>query len=249
MTQHKKVCKGVREKPKKGKVAKTAKMDDVAEEDESAAEEGAKEATIDKEEQQEEEHLYCVCRRPDDGRFHLECSGCEEWYHLSCLHLEFGILLYQFEAENLEEWYCPKDSCRQSSAITQAELEEWGGEVVDSKSTLDGTLFKVSWADGTDAVWVDEEKIPNQSLVAFRAKLQFQQAKDTRRKQIEIADEKKKKKKAVRRRKPLPKKNSPKKTEASRSVSPKKDSVQPVRRSRRSRTPTRRLLEETSDTD
>ena len=101
-------------------------MDDEAGEDENVAEEEiTKEENSDKEESQEE-HLYCVCKRPDDGRFYLECSGCEESYHLSCLHLEFGILLY-LEAENLEEWYCPKGECKQSSASRKKSLSS-GGE-------------------------------------------------------------------------------------------------------------------------
>ena len=30
---------------------------------------------------------YCVCRKPYDGRFMIQCDFCEEWYHGSCVNI------------------------------------------------------------------------------------------------------------------------------------------------------------------
>jgi len=31
--------------------------------------------------------VYCTCRCPDDGKLMVECEGCAEWFHASCLKL------------------------------------------------------------------------------------------------------------------------------------------------------------------
>lgn len=31
--------------------------------------------------------VYCICRRPYDGRMMLQCEHCTEWFHLDCLHI------------------------------------------------------------------------------------------------------------------------------------------------------------------
>jgi len=31
--------------------------------------------------------VYCICRCPDDGKLMVECEGCQEWFHASCLKL------------------------------------------------------------------------------------------------------------------------------------------------------------------
>lgn len=33
-------------------------------------------------EDDEDEIIYCICRRPDDGRFMICCEVCQEWYDL-----------------------------------------------------------------------------------------------------------------------------------------------------------------------
>lgn len=45
----------------------------------------------------EPEELYCVCQKPYDGTFMIECESCQQWFHPACqdmtievdfLHLE-----------------------------------------------------------------------------------------------------------------------------------------------------------------
>ena len=31
--------------------------------------------------------LWCLCRRPDDGKFMIECDECGEWLHNDCVGL------------------------------------------------------------------------------------------------------------------------------------------------------------------
>ncbi|EEB06282.1 Set1C PHD Finger protein Spf1 [Schizosaccharomyces japonicus yFS275] len=42
--------------------------------------------------------LYCVCRKPDDGRWMLGCDGCENWFHGSCVGIPetFNDLVLQY---------------------------------------------------------------------------------------------------------------------------------------------------------
>ena len=36
----------------------------------------------------EDENVYCICRKADDGLPMVQCSACDEWYHLSCMNLK-----------------------------------------------------------------------------------------------------------------------------------------------------------------
>ena len=31
------------------------------------------------------EDIYCICRGSDDGSLLIQCDGCEEWFHCSCI--------------------------------------------------------------------------------------------------------------------------------------------------------------------
>jgi hypothetical protein len=31
--------------------------------------------------------LHCLCRKPDDGQFMIQCDYCDEWYHGACINL------------------------------------------------------------------------------------------------------------------------------------------------------------------
>jgi len=48
--------------------------------------------------------VYCLCRKPHQGRFMIQCDGCDEWYHGSCVNLTAS------EAIPLDDWFCP--TCR-----------------------------------------------------------------------------------------------------------------------------------------
>src|ERR1700721_2676315 len=32
--------------------------------------------------------LYCVCRKPDQGTWMINCESCNDWFHGSCVSLE-----------------------------------------------------------------------------------------------------------------------------------------------------------------
>jgi ketosteroid isomerase-like protein len=35
----------------------------------------------------EDKALYCLCRKPWQGRFMIQCDYCDEWYHGSCVNI------------------------------------------------------------------------------------------------------------------------------------------------------------------
>lgn len=36
-------------------------------------------------EEEDDQELYCICRKPDDGTPMVCCDGCDEWYHVRCI--------------------------------------------------------------------------------------------------------------------------------------------------------------------
>jgi len=44
--------------------------------------------------------VYCICRRPDSGKWMIMCDKCQEWYHGSCVGISQQI------GEKLEEYQC-----------------------------------------------------------------------------------------------------------------------------------------------
>ncbi|GFR17190.1 PHD finger protein 3 [Trichonephila clavata] len=62
-------------------------------------------AYSDTSEEDDPNKLWCICRRPHNSRFMIQCDKCEEWFHGSCV----GVTkLYgrQLE-EQKKEWICP----------------------------------------------------------------------------------------------------------------------------------------------
>lgn len=52
------------------------------------------------------ERLWCICRKPHNDKFMIECDRCKDWFHGTCVGVtrQQGRLL---EKEN-REWVCPK---------------------------------------------------------------------------------------------------------------------------------------------
>ena len=42
--------------------------------------------------------IFCICRLPDDGNEMISCDKCQEWFHMSCLHIT--------EPPSTETWFC-----------------------------------------------------------------------------------------------------------------------------------------------
>lgn len=52
-------------------------------------------------EQEPEEQVYCICRKPEEGRFMVACDGpCDDWYHGSCV----GVTAK--EALKMDKYFC-----------------------------------------------------------------------------------------------------------------------------------------------
>ena len=43
---------------------------------------------------------YCVCRRPWQGQFMIQCDGCDEWFHRSCVNVTAS------EALDIDKYWC-----------------------------------------------------------------------------------------------------------------------------------------------
>jgi hypothetical protein len=44
--------------------------------------------------------LYCVCRRPDSGKWMIACDGCEDWYHGECVKIR------EEDGDLIDKYYC-----------------------------------------------------------------------------------------------------------------------------------------------
>ncbi|KAI5804350.1 hypothetical protein EDC01DRAFT_779247 [Geopyxis carbonaria] len=45
--------------------------------------------------------LYCICRKPDSGKWMIGCDGCDEWYHGECIHVK------EEDGDLIDKYYCP----------------------------------------------------------------------------------------------------------------------------------------------
>ena len=44
--------------------------------------------------------VYCLCREPWQGRFMIQCDGCDEWFHGACVDIT------PTEALSIDEYQC-----------------------------------------------------------------------------------------------------------------------------------------------
>ena len=50
----------------------------------------------------QKQDVYCMCRKPDDGQFMIQCDRCDEWYHGRCVEVA------QADGMAMDKYYCPK---------------------------------------------------------------------------------------------------------------------------------------------
>ncbi|PAV75322.1 hypothetical protein WR25_00940 [Diploscapter pachys] len=50
--------------------------------------------------EKETEEVYCICRRPHEGKFMIECDTCNEWYHGTCVNIS------PEEAKHIDKYNC-----------------------------------------------------------------------------------------------------------------------------------------------
>ena len=66
----------------------------------------------------EEEHLYCLCRKPDDGDFMVGCDFCNEWYHGKCVGVS------RKQAADIKRYSCPKCQPKQPIVYVQQRQDD-----------------------------------------------------------------------------------------------------------------------------
>lgn len=44
--------------------------------------------------------LYCVCRKPDSGKWMIGCDGCEDWFHGECINVA------EEDGELIDKYFC-----------------------------------------------------------------------------------------------------------------------------------------------
>ena len=57
------------------------------------------------------EVLYCHCRRPDDGKFMIQCESCENWFHGRCVGMN------REKSKRYPNWRCAE--CIDSGKATR----------------------------------------------------------------------------------------------------------------------------------
>ncbi|KAI5792412.1 hypothetical protein DFH27DRAFT_516936 [Peziza echinospora] len=45
--------------------------------------------------------VYCICRKPDSGKWMIGCDGCDDWFHGECIHIP------EIDGDLVEQYYCP----------------------------------------------------------------------------------------------------------------------------------------------
>ena len=50
----------------------------------------------------QEESVYCICRRGEEG-FMIQCSDCKEWFHGECVRVT------EQDTDQIEDYFC--DTC------------------------------------------------------------------------------------------------------------------------------------------
>ncbi|KAK6509570.1 hypothetical protein TWF481_004308 [Arthrobotrys musiformis] len=47
------------------------------------------------------ETLYCICRKPDTGKWMIGCDGCDDWFHGECVNVR------PIEEDLVDQYFCP----------------------------------------------------------------------------------------------------------------------------------------------
>lgn len=53
-------------------------------------------------EEEDADQIYCLCRKPDDGEFMIQCNYCEDWFHGQCVQLTPEL------ADTIRAFKCPR---------------------------------------------------------------------------------------------------------------------------------------------
>ena len=103
--------------------------------------------------------LYCICRKPDDGREMIMCDACQDWFHLECLKISMPGANERFE--------CPPCKARkekrrarkreQSRARRAAEKEKRERAKAKAQAEKEKKEREARASVLVEEVWEDEE--------------------------------------------------------------------------------------------
>lgn len=116
--------------------SRTQKRLEKEEEDEEEEVDGDDHATQNSNETETEEDpdiLYCICLGHDDHTPMIQCEGCENWFHFSCINLD------PTEAQKIEAFYC--QLCNASGNGITRKIDE---EIATTQAAPESTLTLVS---------------------------------------------------------------------------------------------------------
>ncbi|KAG8193339.1 hypothetical protein JTE90_022969 [Oedothorax gibbosus] len=84
---------------------------------------------FDEDEEDDPDKLWCICRKPHNSRFMIQCDKCEDWFHGSCV----GVTkLMGRQLEKLKkEWWCRNCSSSDAS-ISQKKVEASRDPIIKS---------------------------------------------------------------------------------------------------------------------
>ncbi|ODQ50903.1 hypothetical protein SAICODRAFT_40817, partial [Saitoella complicata NRRL Y-17804] len=52
-------------------------------------------------EDDDDQALYCTCRKPQGKRWMIQCDGCDDWFHGTCVKIN------EVDEGLIDKWYCP----------------------------------------------------------------------------------------------------------------------------------------------
>uniref|UniRef100_A0A8V5GS44 Uncharacterized protein n=1 Tax=Melopsittacus undulatus TaxID=13146 RepID=A0A8V5GS44_MELUD len=86
--------------------------------------------------------VYCLCRLPYDvTRFMIECDGCQDWFHGSCVGVE------EEAAADIDLYHCPKCEVLHGPSVSECLWGPYGDPSGEDEASLDeqdslGACFK-----------------------------------------------------------------------------------------------------------
>lgn len=61
------------------------------------------------EDDEDNQQLYCICRKPDNGKVMIACDECDEWFHVECIGIS------KDKAQTIQKYVCAE--CRGGKCV------------------------------------------------------------------------------------------------------------------------------------